>query len=112
MKGLAGKAFGMTPMGMGLKLGMKAFGGIKNMFSPKNEQTVNLTELTDKTIQENRESADSKTEKQVALASGVMAGGSEDAPPPSPSPQEGSELAQPEIFDSPYLDVYNTTSQF
>ena len=112
LKGLAGKAFSMTPMGIGLKLGMKAFGGIKNMFSPKNEQTVNLTELTDKTIQENRESADSKTEKQVALASGVMAGGSEDTPPPSPSPQEGSELAQPEIFDSPYLDVYNTTSQF
>ena len=110
LKGLAGKAFSMTPMGIGLKLGMKAFGGIKNMFSPKNEQTVNLTELTDKVIQENRESADSKTEKQVALAAGVTAG--EDTPPPSPSPQEGSELAQPEIFDSPYLDVYNTTSQF
>ena len=112
LKGLAGNGCSKTPMGIGLKLGMKAFGGIKNMFSPKNEQTVNLTELTDKTIQENRESADSKTEKQVALASGVMAGGSEDTPPPSPSPQEGSELAQPEIFDSPYLDVYNTTSQF
>jgi len=110
LKGLAGKAFSMTPMGIGLKLGMKAFGGIKNMFSPKNEQTVNLTELTDKVIQENRESADSKTEKQVALAAGVTAG--ENTPPPSPSPQEGSELAQPEIFDSPYLDVYNTTSQF
>ena len=110
LKGLAGKAFSMTPMGIGLKLGMKAFGGIKNMFSPKNEQTVNLTELTDKVIQENRESADSKTEKQVALAAGVTSG--ENTPPPSPSPQEGSELAQPEIFDSPYLDVYNTTSQF
>ena len=110
LKGIAGKAFSMTPMGLGLKLGMKAFGGIKNMFSPKNEQTVNLTELTDKVIQENRESADSKTEKQVAIAAGVTAG--EDTPPPSPSPQEGSELAQPEIFDSPYLDVYNTTSQF
>ena len=111
LKGIAGKAFGMTPMGMGLKLGMKAFGGIKNMFSPKNEQTVNLTELTDKTIKENRESADSKTEKQVALATGVV-GANEDATPPPPSPQEGSELAQPEIIDSPYLDVYNTTSQF
>ena len=66
--------------------------------------------MTDKTIQENRESADSKTEKQVALAAGVTGG--EDVPPPPPSPQEGSELAQPEIFDSPYLDVYNTTSQF
>ena len=110
LKGIAGKAFGMTPMGMGLKLGMKAFGGIKNIFAPKGEQTVNLTELTDKTIQENREAADSKTEKQVALAAGVTAG--ENTPPPAPSPQEGSELAQPEIFDSPYLDVYNTTSQF
>ena len=110
LKGLAGKAFSMTPMGIGLKLGMKAFGGIKNMFSPKSEQTVNLTELTDKTIQENRESADSKTEKQVALAAGVTVG--EDTPPPAPSPQEGSEFAQPEIIDSPYLDVYNTTSQF
>ena len=108
--GLAKKAFGMTPMGMGLKLGMKAFGGIKNIFAPKDEQTVNLSELTDKTIQENRESADSKTEKQVALATGVVAG--DDTPPPPPSPQEGSELAQPEIVDSPYLDVYNTTSQF
>ena len=109
--GLAKKAFGMTPMGMGLKLGMKAFGGIKNIFAPKGEQTVNLTELTDKTIQENRESADSKTEKQIALATGVVAG-AEGTPPPPPSPQEGSELAQPEIVDSPYLDVYNTTSQF
>ena len=109
LKGLAGKAFSMTPMGMGLKLGMKAFGGIKNIFAPKNEQTTNLTELTDKVIQENRESADAKTEKQVALATGVVAGG--DTPPP-PSPQEGSELAQPEIIDSPYLDVYNHTSQF
>ena len=110
LKGLAGKAFSMTPMGMGLKLGMKAFGGIKNIFAPKNEQTTNLTELTDKVIQENRESADAKTEKQVALATGVIAGG--DTPPPPPSPQEGSELAQPEIIDSPYLDVYNHTSQF
>jgi len=110
LKGLAGKAFGMTPMGMGLKLGMKAFGGIKNIFAPKNEQTTNLTELTDKVIQENRESADAKTEKQVALAAGVVSGG--DTPPPAPSPQEGSELAQPEIIDSPYLDVYNHTSQF
>ena len=89
---------------------MQAFGGIKNIFAPKDEQTVNLTELTDKTIQENRESADSKTEKQVALAAGVTAG--EDTPPPAPSPQEGSEFAQPDISDSPYLDVYNTTSQF
>ena len=66
--------------------------------------------IRDRVIQENRQAADEKTEKQVALAAGVI--GAEDVPPPPPSPQEGSELAQPEIFDSPYLDVYNTTSQF
>ena len=84
--------------------------GIQGLNEPKGEQTVNLTELTDKTIQENREAADSKTEKQVALAAGVTAG--ESTSSPAPSPQEGSELAQPDIVDSPYLDVYNTTSQF
>ena len=71
--GLAKKAFGMTPMGMGLKLGMKAFGGIKNIFAPKDEQKVNLTELTDKTIQENRENMDSKTKKAVDTAAGTGA---------------------------------------
>ena len=111
--GLAKKAFGMTPMGMGLKLGMKAFGGIKNMFAPKDEQKVNLTELTDKTIQENRENADAKTKKAVDTAAGTGAavanmsqGGG------APVQSEGGGLAQPEIIESPYVDVYNTTSQF
>ena len=110
--GIAKKAFAMTPMGMGLKLGMKAFGGIKNIFAPKTEQKVNLTELTDKTIQENRESADAKTQKQVNLASGT--GDAIDSSMPSaPSyDQEGGALAQPNIKESPYLDVYNVTSQF
>ena len=111
--GLAKKAFGMTPMGMGLKLGMKAFGGIKNIFAPKDEQKVNLTELTDKTIQENRENADAKTKKAVDTAAGTgaavanmsMGGG-------APVQSEGGGLAQPEIIESPYIDVYNTTSQF
>ena len=111
--GLAKKAFGMTPMGMGLKLGMKAFGGIKNMFAPKDEQKVNLTELTDKTIQENRENADAKTKKAVDTAAGTgaaVANMSQSGGAPVQS--EGGGLAQPEIIESPYVDVYNITSQF
>jgi len=112
LKGLAGKAFGMTPMGMGLKLGMKAFGGAKNLFAPKGDQVTNLTELTDKTIKENRASADAKTEKQIATAAGTggAMGGEEGSAPPYQ--QEGGELAQPEINESPYFDLYNVTSQF
>ena len=111
--GLAKKAFGMTPMGMGLKLGMKAFGGIKNIFAPKDEQKVNLTELTDKTIQENRENMDSKTKKAVDTAAGTGAAmASMSAGGGAPIQSEGGGLAQPEIIESPYIDVYNTTSQF
>ena len=110
--GIAKKAFAMTPMGMGLKLGMKAFGGIKNIFAPKTEQTTNLTELTDKTIQENRESADAKTQKQIDVAAGTGAAVAAGAPSPPPMQQEGGELAQPKIKKSGYLDLYNRTSQF
>jgi len=110
--GIAKKAFGMTPMGMGLNLGMKAFGGIKNLFAPKTEQKVNLTELTDKTIQENRESADSKTQKQIDVAAGTGAAIAAGAPSPPPMQQEGGELAQPKINRSGYLNLYNRTSQF
>ena len=113
LKGLAGKAFSMTPMGIGLKLGMKAFGGIKNIFAPKDEQKVNLTELTDKTIQENRENMDSKTKKAVDTAAGTGAAmASMSAGGGAPIQSEGGGLAQPEIIESPYIDVYNTTSQF
>ena len=110
--GMAKKAFGMTPMGLGLKLGMKAFGGVKNIFAPNTEQTTNLTELTDKTIKENRESADAKTQKQVDLAAGTGAAMANSAQSQPPYQQEGGELAQPNIQESPYIDVYNTTSQF
>jgi len=110
--GIAKKAFAMTPMGMGLNLGMKAFGGIKNLFAPKTEQKVNLTELTDKTIQENRENADSKTQKQIDVAAGTGAAIAAGAPSPPPMQQEGGELAQPKIKKSGYLDLYNRTSQF
>jgi len=110
--GIAKKAFGMTPMGLGLKLGMKAFGGVKNMFAPNTEQTTNLTELTDKTIQENRENADAKTQKQIDIASGTGAAIAASVPTPPPMQQEGGALANPKIKGSPYIEVYNTTSQF
>ena len=109
MKSIGGKVLGATPMGIMAKFAMKTSSGIANIFS-KGDQRVNLTELTDKTIQENRENADIKTEKAVALASGT---GDVMSPPSPPSfDQEGSHLAQPNIVDSPYVDVYNTTSQF
>ena len=110
--GIAKKAFGMTPMGLGLKLGMKAFGGVKNIFAPKTEQTTNLTELTDKTIQENRENADAKTQKQIDVAAGTGAAIAASVPTPPPMQQEGGALANPKIKGSPYIEVYNTTSQF
>ena len=110
IKNIGGKAFSMSPMGMMAKFMMKntKIGGI----FAKGEQKTNLSELTDKTIQENRESADAKTKKDIALA-----GGTGDAiaasMPSSPSyDSEGGALAQPEIKESPYLDVYNVTSQF
>ena len=111
IKNIGKKAFALSPMGiMAKKMGI-AGDKIKNIFMPKGEQTVNLTELTDKTIQENRASADAKTQKQVDVAAGtgaaLAAAGSS-----SPYQQEGGALAQPEIIESPYIDVYNTTSQF
>ena len=74
------------------------------------EPVTNLTELTDKTIQENRESADRKTQKQVATAVGTS-----DAittPTVKPYQAEGGALAQPKIKKSKYIGAYNTTSQF
>ena len=105
------KALSLTPMGMMAKFAMKGAGGLKNIFS-KGEQTVNLTELTDKTIQENRESADAKTQKSIDIAAGTGAAMEASTPSPPPYQQEGGALAQPNIEESPYLDVYNTTSQF
>ena len=74
------------------------------------EPVTNLTELTDKTIQENRDSADQKTQKQVATAVGT----SDAIPTPTVKPyqQEGGALAQPKIKQSKYIGAYNTTSQF
>ena len=111
IKNIGAKALGMTPMGMMAKFMMKntKIGGI----FAKGEQKTNLTELTDKTIKENREAADAKTKKQVDLAAGTgaaMAAASGGGG--APVDQEGGALAQPEIKESPYLDVYNVTSQF
>ena len=108
LKGIAGKAFGMTPVGMMAKFMMKNNPIMKRVFNK--EQTTNLTELTDKTIQENRESADAKTKKDIALAAGT--GDVAAAPSPPPMQQEGGALARPKIKRSSYLHVYNQTSQF
>ena len=74
------------------------------------EPVTNLTELTDKTIQENRDFADQKTQKQVATAVGT----SDAIPTPTVKPyqQEGGALGQPKIKKSKYINAYNTTSQF
>ena len=108
LKGIAGKAFGMTPVGMMAKFMMKNNPIMKRIFNK--EQTTNLTELTDKTIQENRDSADAKTQKDIALAAGTGDVASQKSPPPMQ--QEGGALAQPSIRKSKYIDLYNTTSQF
>ena len=110
IKNIGGKAFSMSPMGMMAKFMMKntKIGGI----FAKGEQKVNLTELTDKTIQENRDSADAKTKKDIALAGGTGDAIAASMPSSPSSDPEGGALAQPNIKDSPYLDVYNVTSQF
>jgi len=110
LKGLAGKAFGLTPMGMAFNASRAMFKGVKNLFAPDRKET-NLTELTDATIAENRQMQDEKTEKKVALAKGTESAIPATGAPPKMD-QEGSELAIPNIDDSPYLDLYNTTSQF
>ena len=110
IKNIGGKALGMTPMGMMAKFMMKntKIGGI----FAKGEQKTNLTELTDKTIQENREAMDAKTKREVATAAGTASAISAGVPSSPPMQSEGGELAQPDITESPYLDVYNVTSQF
>ena len=110
LRGLAGKAFGLTPMGMAFNASRAMFKGVKNLFAPDRKET-NLTELTEATIAENRQMQDEKTEKKVALAKGTASAIPEQGAPPKMD-QEGSELAIPNIDDSPYLDLYNSTSQF
>ena len=113
IKGAAGKALAASPVGMAMKFGMKALQGVKNIFNPPDEPQQSLTELTDKTIQESRDAKNSKTEKLAEGAAGTgaaianaMGGGG------TSMEQEGSELAQPNIEESPFINVYNVTSQF
>ena len=98
----------MVPRNIVQKLAEKRAEAMKRVSNK--EPVTNLTELTDKTIQENRDSADQKTQKQVSIAKGT----SDAIAPPSVTPyqQEGGELAQPKIKKSKYIGVYNTTSQF
>ena len=113
LKGAAGKALAASPVGMAMKFGMKAIQGVKNIFNPPDEPQQSLTELTDQTIKESRDAKNSKTEKLAEGAAGTgdaianaMGGGG------TSMEQEGSELAQPNIEESPFINVYNVTSQF
>ena len=98
----------MVPRNIVQKLAEKRAEAMKRVSNK--EPVTNLTELTDKTIQENRDSADQKTQKQVATAVGT----SDAIPTPNVKPyqQEGGALAQPKIKKSKYIGAYNTTSQF
>ena len=113
IKGAAGKALAASPIGMAMKFGMKALKGVKNIFNPPDEPKQSLTELTDKTISETRAAKDAKAKALMEGAEGTgeaitnaMGGGG------STGGQEGSELAQPNIEESPFINVYNVTSQF
>ena len=113
LKGAAGKALAASPVGMAMKFGMKAIQGVKNIFNPPDEPQQSLTELTDQTIKESRDAKNSKTEKLAEGAAGTgdaianaMGGGG------TSMESEGSELAQPNIEESPFINVYNVTSQF
>ena len=98
----------MVPRNIVQKLAERRAEALKRVSNK--EPVTNLTELTDKTIQENRDSADKKTQKQVAIAKGT----SDAIPTPTVNPyqQEGGALAQPKIKNSKYLVSYNITSQF
>jgi len=114
VKGAAGKALAATPMGMGVKLGMKALQGVKNIFNPPDEPQQSLTELTEKTVKESRDAKNAKVEKLAEGAAGTgdaaMAGLSGGGG--YTGSQEGGELAQPNIEESPFINAYNVTSQF
>jgi hypothetical protein len=113
IKGAAGKALAASPVGMAMKFGMKALTGVKNIFNPPDEPQQSLTELTDQTIKESRDAKDAKAKALAEGAEGTgdvianaMSGGV------STGGQEGGELAQPNIEESPFINVYNVTSQF
>ena len=61
------QALSLTPMGMMANMGMKAFGSVTNTYNSNGDRITNISELTDKVIDENRESAKAKTD--IASAS-------------------------------------------
>ena len=106
------KALSLTPMGMMANVGMKAFGSINNMYNSNGDQVTNISELTDKVIDENRQSVKEKTD--LAVASMTSAANSQIVPPPQVGGVKsvGNQSARPKTKESPYLTVYNKTSQF
>ena len=114
LKGAAGKALAASPVGMAMKFGMKAIQGVKNIFNPPDEPQQSLTELTEKTVKESRDAKNAKVEKLAEGAAGTgdaaMAGLSGGGG--YTGGQEGGELAQPNIEESPFINAYNVTSQF
>ena len=105
------QALSLTPMGMMANMGMKAFGSISNTYNSNGDRVTNISELTDKVIDENRESAKSKTD--IATASLVSAANSNMTQPMTKTSKvQGGGLTAPKTTESPYLSVYNKTSQF
>ena len=105
------QALSLTPMGMMANLGMKAFGSVTNTYNSNGDRITNISELTDKVIDENRESAKAKTD--IASASLISAANSQMSIPPLKQPAiQGGNKAVPKTVESPYLSVYNKTSQF
>ena len=106
------KALSLTPMGMMANVGMKAFGSINNMYNSNGDQVTNISELTDKVIDENRQSVKEKTDLDVAAM--TSAANSQIVPPPQVGGVKsvGNQSARPKTKESPYLTVYNKTSQF
>jgi len=105
------QALSLTPMGMMANLGMKAFGSVTNTYNSNGDRITNISELTDKVIDENRESAKAKTD--IASAKLISAANSQMSTPPLKQPAiQGGNKAVPKTVESPYLSVYNKTSQF
>ena len=105
------QALSLTPMGMMANLGMNAFGSVTNTYNSNGDRITNISELTDKVIDENRESAKAKTD--IASASLISAANSQMSTPPLKQPaMQGGNKAVPKTVESPYLSVYNKTSQF
>ena len=91
-------------MGMMANMGMKAFGSVTNTYNSNGDRITNISELTDKVIDENRESAKAKTD--IASASLISAANSQMSTPSLKQPaMQGGNKAVPKTVESPYLSV-------